>query len=437
MSPDKVRSRKRIAAAALLLAWALALLATGPSASSPPTNHNSIASDATDETIRSRELAAVDANFYKNAYIEHPDSNVYKYAYVFVTYHKAGHVLSHHLAKYLQKNLAFHFGHKLIRGDPVLPRKDFDGETKCTKLALRPGTVTVVDAPEFHCSTDELRRMFMSNPPPHVRPKYGVKVVHLVRNPFKMAASNYRYHSLDPAPEPFVHDPKINPCESLDAKIGHGHDDVEADLVSQKLENARVGEMVSVMTRKDFDNIVRDCRSLWRTRPGLTDGTYFDHLRALDPKEGLRMATADKFVHFALMANDLVMFDRVERQVHARNLAHPGKKNDFDLFTTLLDNWIERPEEAMYDFLDFVFGNHMPENRKRAQAALHEKEYVAKTLHSEHVTSGGKYSDAEELEKSLQGDPVFGGPMMRMEVLLGSRLLKEKGARRVGRGVAK
>mmetsp|Transcript_4037 Transcript_4037/g.9080 ORF Transcript_4037/g.9080 Transcript_4037/m.9080 type:complete len:418 (+) Transcript_4037:198-1451(+) len=411
MVSGKEPSRKLIAAGVFLSALVL-LMVVVPN--SIVFNKN----NAEKQFRLERDLAANDVHAIQS------DSNFFKYAYVFVTYHKSGHVLSRHLVNYLQKNLAFHFGSRLTKGERVVPRRDFNAYTKCTNLSLKPGTVTIIDAPQFHCKVDELRHLFMNNPEP-THKKFGVKVIHLVRNPFSMAVSNYHYHSLDPAPEPFVNNPEVNPCESLNGSIGPGND-VKADLVTQKLTNTEVevaGETKPIMTREDFTNIVQDCYSMWRTRPGLTDGTYFDHLSALDPREGVRMATADKFIHFTLLANDLIMFDRVERKVHERNVDHPGKRNDFDLLTMSLDDWIERPDQSMYDFLDFIFHNHMPENRKHAQAALHKKEYLAKASHPDdvHITSG-KHSDTDELVQSLRDDAVFGGILARMEVLFESFL---------------
>jgi len=338
---------------------------------------------------------------------------------------QAGHLLSHHLTKYLQNNAAFHFGTRLQR-EVVQPRLQFDPIKKCTRLALKPGTITLLEAPQFHCKKEDLAMLFMKNPDKNNKSnkkiKFGVKLLHLVRNPFEMAVSNYHYHAQDPTPEPFVH--TVNPCESLrQNNIGPANMN-EVDLVQPKLAHPILPGMDPIMDFGAFGAITKDCQSLFRTRPGLEDASYYRHLRTLDPKEGLRLATADKFNHFALMASDLLVLEQVRKLVYERNVHRPAKHHEFALLTMSMEEWKESPERSMRRFLEFTFGKLMPDERKEYLARRYGKQYLAKTILSEHVTEGkvGDESDKEELMEYLRGNAVFGGPLTRMEGLVNEML---------------
>ena len=243
------------------------------------------------------------------------DADFWKYAYVIVSYHKSGHHLSSVLRGYLEKHAKvsdFSGGH--FQRNLVSPRSRFNVLTKCSELSLEPGTITIIEAPEFHCNDAQLAELLMKNA--NNEEKLGVKFIHLVRNPFSMAVSNYHYHSQDPTPEPFVH--WKDPCSQTRKDIA-----TVADLVIPILSDPTIGihlfEKVPprrpIMTRDDFDNIADGCYDIYQTRPGLTNATYHEHLLALHPREGLRLTTADKWNHFALMASDLIMLNRVQQLV--------------------------------------------------------------------------------------------------------------------------
>ena len=366
----------------------------------------------------------------------------WKYAYVFVAYHKSGHHLSHTLRNYLQQDLREHFGSRLKFGH-VDVRGSYDASTKCTELALAPGTITIIEAPEFQCHKEQLAKMMMNNPFDHPDPdtssdsihpkrgvkdpahqKWGVKVIHLVRNPFGMAVSNYHFHAQDPTPEPFVH--TANPCESLTKHVGSGGDEAE-DLEAHSLEHPSFSingkaQRESIMDHQDFDNIIQDCQTIYQQRPGFEQATYYDHLRKLDPQLGIRLSTTDKFNHIALMATDLLMFNRVREYQSKWKSQRPWVKHeDFNLITMTMDDWIEHPADSMYTFLQFMFHDTIPHKTKLTISKRYEDSYFKKMPTSNHVTTG-KHSDTEELIEYLRRDEVFGGPLTRIEDLLNEML---------------
>ena len=395
MSMD-VRSKKRTAAGAVVAVVILFLLVIHSFQNHvyeylPPSS--------------ARSLAAVDDN-----------PHFWNYAYVIVTYHKSGHILSHTLRDHLQKQIKT-FGVNLRRNS-VLPRRKFNVLTKCSDLTLGPGTVTIIEAPEFHCHEQQLANILMDNPDPkHF--KLGVKIIHLVRNPFSMAVSNYNYHSQDPSPEPFVH--WKNPC-SLERKYTGPVADLVTPVLSSPMMGIRIdGELparpLPIMTHQDFDNIFNDCNSLYQTKPGLKNATYYEHLRALDPTEGLRMATTDKFTHIALMANDLLMFSRVKQLERERCAERPWRRQKLHLITMPMQDWIDQPRKSMYKYLEFLFHGHMPDNQKHKISKMYESNFFRKSLVANHITTG-QSADSAELMEHLRRDAVFGGPLARIEALL-------------------
>ena len=354
------------------------------------------------------------------------DPHFWKYAYIIVNYHKSGHALSDVLVKHINSNLN-QFGRPLKRMK-VQPRGHFNSQTKCSEMSFAPGTITVIGGPELHCSTEQLRDILLSHPDPK-RPKWGVKIIHLVRNPFTMSVSNYNYHRQDPTPEPFVH--WKNPCDA--GEVGSNKDtlkDLAAPLLSQPKVKIRVrGQLPLVqpiMKREDFKNIEDDCSSLYQTKPGMENATFYEHLRTLDPTEGLRMATADKMNNIVLMAVDLIKFKRVRELVKASNPNHIN--GDMEVKTISMDDFIHQPGRSMYQVYDFVFNDLLSEETKITRSKTYEQSYLQqRESHHEmnnHITYG-KFGDTAALIEYLRGEPVFGPPLTKIEALLDEILYEE------------
>eukprot|EP00986_Skeletonema_menzelii_P017402 scaffold19268_cov148-Skeletonema_menzelii.AAC.9 len=355
------------------------------------------------------------------------DPHFWKYAYIIVNYHdhdKSGHALSDILVKHINSNLN-QFGRPLKRMK-VQPRRDFNSRTKCSEMSFAPGTITVIGGPELHCSTKHLRDILLSHPDPK-QPKWGVKVIHLVRNPFTMAVSNYNYHKQDPTPELFVN--RKNPCDA--SKVGrYTLKDLAAPLLTQPKLKIRVQgqlpKVQSIMKREDFNNIAHDCSSLYQTKPGMENATFYDHLRALDPTEGLRMATADKMDNIVLMAVDLIQLKRVRELVKASNPNHIN--GDMEVKTISIDDFIHQPGSSMYQLYDFVFKDLLSEETKITRSKTYEQSYLREreSHHpvNKHITYG-KFDNTAALIEYLRGEPVFGPPLTKIEALLDEILYEE------------
>lgn len=353
-----------------------------------------------------------------------PTPHFWKYAYIIVNYHKSGHALSDILVKHINSNLN-QFGRPLKRMK-VQPRGNFNSQTKCSEMSFAPGTITVIGGPELHCSTEQLKDILLSHPDPK-QPKWGVKVIHLVRNPFTMAVSNYNYHKQDPTPEPFVH--WKNPCDA--GGVGrYTLKDLTSPLLAQPKVKIRVrGQLPRIqpiMKREDFNAIADDCSSLYQTKPGMENATFYEHLRKLDSIEGLRMATADKINNIVLMAVDLIQFKRVRELVKASNPNHIN--GDMEVKTISMDDFIHQPGRSMYQVYDFVFKDLLSEETKISRSNTYEQSYLSQRESNHYINNHityGKFDNTAALIEYLRGEPIFGPPLTKIEALLDEILYEE------------
>ena len=344
-----------------------------------------------------------------------------------VTYHKMGHSLSNQLVEQIQQGIESSHSSKMGQNFQRLERRyinardDFSRKTKCTKLNLEPGEVVVLEAPEFHCGREVLKHLIMDHRITR-KQKWGVKLIHLVRNPFSMAVSNYHFHRQVDTPEDFVR--KTNPCMTLSEKKVGRWNDLFVDLAEPFLSEA------GIMKRQDFDFMFMDCHILYQTRPGLEKAPYYDHLLKLPSEEGLKMALIDKFAHLALMVTDIILFQQVQRDVMEENDNFESQRQrTLDILTMSMDDWIEQPARSMTTFLDFIFKSFMSDERKAKVSATYEKHYRENKVPTRHVTHG-KYGNDQILMDSLRYDPVFGPPMGKMEEIVNRRIAYEEEMRR-------
>jgi len=330
----------------------------------------------------------------------------HKYAYVLVTYDHSGHDVIHQFYDQLRKKIN---GQGKRKPNYVHGRIEFNTETKCTELNLEPDTITILRSPEFHCNMQKLRSLFMDHKEKK-KGKLGVKLVHLVRNPFSMAVANYQYHKSSTEAAMFR-----NPCSPSPRNLTM----TIADLNSATLtENG-------IMTHEDFDDILSQCRGIYQTRPGLKTSSYQQHLRALAPADGLRLAAANGLNPLALMASDLITFGRVRAMVRAE-ADNPERKKvrHFDLMTLSLEEALAHPGRTMVDFMDFAFG------AQRASAGSEERvaaEYDHPWVHRPIVEDVADAAETEEFARLLRNDPLLGGPLTRVESLLHSVLYEREG----------
>lgn len=343
----------------------------------------------------------------------------HKYAYVFVAYDKSGYAAARQFSEQLQKLMNKQEkqsegpspGGGRLKEQFVDSRSELNPKTLCTDFNLESSTVTILESPEFHCNMQKLRSLFMDHKDLN-QAKWGVKVVHLVRNPFTMAVANYQDRKGIHAPEEVRFK---DPCSSLMREFTAEDGTVltDADLTSPILsENG-------IMTREDFDSIVAQCKTEFQTEPGMETASYYQHLNQLPRPKGLRLAVADRMHNIALMASDLLAFERVNELVK-EEAENPERKKirHFDIMTVPLDTVLKYPGDSMMHFLDFVFGTYMSASAKRQAATEYEQNLI-----------GDQDVDAAEtsaLIELLQNDPVVRGPLKRIETLLDSVLAEDE-----------
>jgi hypothetical protein len=420
-APDK-RLKARVAFLGCLLATLVISIAI---INSHIPTYDDLSASANDHH-RELSLRSVTSQFRDPKSVADKTPHFWKYAYIIVNYHKSGHSLSDVLVKHINSNLR-PFGGDLRRND-FQPRSHF---TKCNEISFPPGTITVIGRPEFHCNTEQLRDLLMNHPDPKIT-KWGVKIIHLVRNPFTMAVSNYHYHSQNPTPEPFEN--WKNPCSGLTQPPVGSTDATLIDLAAPLLShpkvkirvNGKAPQLQPVMTHEDFKNIVDDCYSLYQTKPGLENATFNEHLRSLDSTEGLRMATAEKMNNIVLMAIDLLLFIRVHNLVKASSPNHIN--GDIEVKTLSIDDFIHQPGSSMYGVYDFIFKDLLPEETKIIRSQTYEQSYLREReshhYMNNHITYG-KFEDTVALMEYLRKDAVFGPPLTRIEALLDEILYQE------------
>ncbi|KAL7452473.1 hypothetical protein ACHAWC_004192 [Mediolabrus comicus] len=395
-----------------------------------PTAHSSTAVDHRHRRQLST-LRSIVQKFRDPKSTEEKTPRFYKYAYIIVNYNKSGHALSDVLVKHINSNL-LQFGGRGLAKNYVQPDGHFNSRTKCTEISFAPGTITVIGEPQFLCSVEHLRDILMSHPDPK-QPKWGVKIIHLVRNPFTMAVSNYHYHLQDPSPDPSFANTK-NPCSGLTQDtVGSTRTtlkDLAVPLLSRPKMKIRVNgqapKLHGIMKREDFQHIADDCSLLYQTKPGMENATFYDHLRMLDRTEGLRLATADKMNTIVLMAVNLLMFKRVRDLVKASSRNHIN--GDMEVKTLLVDDYIHQPSSSMYRLYDFIFQDLIDEEVKVTRSQTYEQSYLREreSHHqmNKHITYG-KFEDTAELTEYLRNDSVFGPVLTRIEGLLDEILFEE------------
>ena len=314
-----------------------------------------------------------------------------KYSYIFAAYDEVGVALAKQLFGQLQVSMKDHGGGNLTLVD--VDRHDYvrstGMDTGCTQVNLEQGEVAILDDPEFHCSSKKLKKMLMEHRDGS-REKWGVKVIHLTRNPFNMAVSNYCRHVQEKVPS------QKSPC-----KPG-GTNHMNAGFLAD----------AGIMSRDDFADIFAACNEI--NDPSYP---YNKLLAALPPEKGLRMSVSDESIGLALMANDLIKFREVYEMVdHEWQNKNRNKLRVFDVLTMTLDGWIDYPDSRMKDFLDFVFGKSMPTSSKSRVAAEYAQLPVEQRLPPEAMC------DDDMLVDVLRNDTILSGPLGRIEALLESVL---------------
>ena len=377
-------------------------------------------------------------------------SSAYNYAVLIISYHKTGHDLQEDLVNLLINEFPPPIGPNVTaKGVKSLVRRRMHTRAHpCSRLYLQPGTVAVQHAPDFFCNAEKLAKILLEEGDARNNKNTaidverttseeedkGVKIVHLVRNPYTMAVSNYHYHAKEPVPKPERWILRQNPCMVTYPNGELYADSVLPSLSKRSYETLNINYDGRLVTRAEFEAIANDCESIYQTRKGLESANQFQHLMNLDAPEGLRLATAELTIQghdnggdMLRMSNNILKLKQAEKIV--QNSWMGGQNKEFQVYTLSLDDFISRPKESAMQFLNFVFDHDERDGvsvkRKEAAAAKYAQGYLDKKEGSRHITDG-KSSDKEQLKEYLRHDAVFGPPMKKIERLVETALAESR-----------
>ena len=369
-------------------------------------------------------------------------SSSYDYSVLLISYHKTGHDLQEDLVNLLINDFPPPIGPNITaKGVKSLVRRRMHNVHLCSRLYVQPGTVAVQHAPDFFCSAEKLAKILLEEGPSRRddgnininNNDRGLKIVHLVRNPFTMAVSNYHYHAKKPIPKPEMWITRQNPCE-----VTYPNGELYADYVLPSLskktyEALNINYDSRLILRSEFEAISNDCISLYQKRKGLENANQFEHLMNLDAPDGLRLATAELTIQgydnggdMLRMSNNILKLKQAEKIVQ-NSWMGGGHNKEFQVYTLSLDDFISQPKQSALEFLNFVFddqnheANDTMEQKKESAATKYEQGYLAKKEGSRHITDG-KTSNTEQLKEYLRRDPVFGPPIQKIEMLVETAL---------------
>ncbi len=282
-------------------------------------------------------------------------------------------------------------------------------------------------SPDFFCDVNVLAEELLARP----TKERGVKLIHLVRNPFKMAISNYKYHSQDPLPEGENWMKRTNPCAVIDKSAA-----IYAQLFMNTLTTTPGA--YRLIEYDDFPIIQSMCHRMYNNQ--LHGPGFYMHLLNLPPTEGLILATTYLLLghggDILRMANNIIKLRQLvtleqkilHLQQHSlRQFRKNESKRKVQVLTMSMDHFILHPKAATIQFLDFISskddgGVRLSTQEKEEIATRYEQMYYEKvTAGDEHITSLlSKNSDEEEstevvmsessmkLETSLRENVILG-----------------------------
>jgi len=422
---------------------------------------------------------------------DHPDY----YAYLIVHYHKTGHHLSHQLRDLLLQasnissssfSSSTPFVHPIHLSsneqEHSFKARYHEMETGCpTQMYLSPGVVSVQAAPDFFCNPEILAEYLLRNvkhpysssgstnpsdfgssdninnpadfanmqsqqqqqqyipPPPHE--KRGIKIIHLVRNPYTLAISNWIYHTQYPTPESWVK--SIDPCTP---EFWREHETL-ASMVSSTL----LSGMHPIMEYSDFDALHSLCTSLFRSSSATLDWSYYTHLRHLDPPtDSLSLSTSHMMIQgisggdILRMANNILKLKQVQQLEERVRLSRhdvgslaqaANEPRMIQVLTLSMDEFMVEPGANALRFLDFAFQGTttVPRGVKEELAMQYEQSYHAKLNDGDvHITANKVVTNGQEMDLVvrkeewmgyLRGHELFGRILGNIELLVNDALV--------------
>jgi len=321
-----------------------------------------------------------------------------EWAYLFVHYHKTGNKISTGLKKLIPS--AF----DLLTPGGRLPQRRHDARTNCPSnldIHMPVGAISVATGPNFFCDVRILVQALLFSAT-HFNKK--VKIIHLVRNPFQLAVSNYNYHRQDPTPEDWVFE--INPCGET-AMLP------SLDLLRPTFFNSGVMEE-PIMYDEDFAILQKICHELYQSQPETASWNFYDHLRNLPPTQGLNLATMQMVGEMLRMANNIIKFNQLKQlDLQGRIQVRTISMSDFQNY----------PEETMFKLLSFM---SLPPGRKERISHQYGEwmNRVKEEKTNNHVTTGN--SNEEMLNDWLRGDEFWGRILGNIEKVVDAALMQQQ-----------
>eukprot|EP00804_Cyclotella_cryptica_P014440 CCRYP_004778-RA/>CCRYP_004778-RA protein AED:0.14 eAED:0.14 QI:194/1/1/1/0/0/2/257/553 len=317
-----------------------------------------------------------------------------------------------------------------------------DPTTKCAALSLELGKASIVTAPNFFCSIDVLGEVLTPLQPHHRPPRYreeeerpktsfyGTKIIHMIRDPFDMALSNYFYHSQVPTPEAWVTE-DCSPCDTT-----------YYDLYSNPTNGSALDLMLPTLTtisQSQIDDVISLCRSIFQNPdngPELLDAPLYNHLTKLKQYDALRLSTSrqiiggDRLGHagqdILRMANNVV---KLHQLIESREIIFSPSlstdvvtHNHIQVLTMKTAQWNLDPYGSMMTALNFVFGESISQQRKVSLATQYNDLYEMKALDSDrkHITSNQDVvrEQKQKLLELLKEDDVLGPVLGKVQDVL-------------------
>jgi len=406
--------RKSIKAAAAIIAIGLAIgsLLVQSANKSDNATHQSLLHH---EGQHLRRLSILEAENTPIAVSDDATFDPNSYAYLIIHYHKTGHHLARDLRDFLVAGASN--SPKSNNLEKAFKDRMHEEETGCPHaMELRPGIVHVQAAPNLFCDTDILAEYLLRNDDAS-REKRGVKVIHLVRNPFSLAVSNWIYHAQYPTPESWVKN--TNPCAE---ELWFEHQSFR-ELVRPTL---MLGED-PIMYYNDFDELHRVCMELYQTNATTVKWTYHTHLRHLEARKALELATSHMMIQgisggdILRMANNLIKLRQIqnlEGQIRMSQHLPMPKQHErmIQVMTLSMEEFTTEPRAATLRFLDFALEDASPLEVKERIATEYENAYLEKVKKGdEHITFDKELLNGEGQNMNLM-KPSLEGFLRRKEL---------------------
>ena len=358
-----------------------------------------LTNDDTPKLLQQLDFTRLDYALTINDHLEEDDPNFY--AYIFIHYHKTGHHLSLQLRHYLVAGTTLEEGYwPLGRG-----RRHHDKDVGCPPIQVEPGRVYVASAPNFFCNTKVLTERLLDD---EKKVKMGVKIIHLIRNPFDLALSNWVYHSQDPTPEVWVNN--ADPCKEsswFDQRLQH--------LVQPTLS---VGDD-PVIKEEDFDSLHNICTRHYQAQDSRRNWSFYTHLRQLNPYNSLLLATIHMMTgqggsDIIRMANNIVKLKELSQQ-----------EKRIQVVTLSMEAFTIHPGASVLQMLQECA---FPSRVKKYIAAGYDRAYYNRVNgKNKHMTNNKKIMNAHNknivemkdgLKRRLRDDPLFGRILGNIERLV-------------------